>query len=499
MTIGLPVSDVVNVQVLLSPQAAAERNFGNLLVLGDSDVIDTVERIRLYTQSSQVAADFGSDAPEYAAALAYFAQSPQPAELYIARWAATSTHGLLRGSILSPAAQGIGNFNGISNGSLAFTVDGALHTVTNLDLSAQTNLNGVASVVDTALTGVANVFWDSNNDRFLVESLSSGTLSTVSFATAPGSGTNLGPLMGLNQVANSGAYSVPGITAETLATIVPKLADKSTDWYGLSICATADPDDNDMLAVANFIESAAPSRVLAVTVQDPATLDSTSSTDLATKLFNGNYRRTYWQYSSQSSVAAVSALGRAFTVDFTGSDTVITLAFKQEPTIPAEAISESQKAVLFAKNGNAFLKFNNNTTILLQGMMASGDWFDAVHGTDWLQDAVQTAVYNLFLTIGTKIAQTDAGLNKILAVVSAELQQGVTNGLLYPGGVWTGPSIGTVLNTGDTLPKGYLVFAPQVSTQSAAQRASRKAPLIQAAVKLSGAFHYADILISVNQ
>jgi hypothetical protein len=499
MSLGLPVSDVVNVQVLLSPQAAAERNFGNLLVLGDSDIIDTVERIRLYTSSTQVAADFGINAPEYQAAVVYFAQSPQPAELYIARWASVATHGLLRGAIRSPAQQLVSNFTGINNGSLAMTVDGALHTVTNLDLTAQTNLNGVAAVVDQALTGVANVTWDANNDRFLVESQSSGSLSAVSFATAPGSGTNLGPLLGLNQVVNNGAYSVSGITAEQLADVVAKMADKSTDWYGLAIAATAIPDDDDFVAVASFIESAAPSRVFAVTIQDPSATDSSITNDLASALVAGNYRRTYWQYSSQSPVAAVSALGRAFTVDFGGTDTVITLAFKQEPTVPAEAITESQKAALFGKRGNAFLKFNNNTTILLQGMMASGDWFDAVHGTDWLQDAVQTAVYNLFLTVGTKIAQTDAGLNKILAVVSQELQQGVTNGLLYPGGVWTGPGIGTVLSTGDTLPKGYLVFAPQVATQNAAQRASRKAPLIQAAVKLSGAFHYADILISVNQ
>ncbi len=37
----LPVSEVVNVTIEMSPVAAALRNFGAMLVLGTSDVIDT--------------------------------------------------------------------------------------------------------------------------------------------------------------------------------------------------------------------------------------------------------------------------------------------------------------------------------------------------------------------------------------------------------------------------------------------------------------------------
>ena len=43
---GLAVSDVVSVQVSLNPIASALRNFGALLILGDSSVIDTQTRIR---------------------------------------------------------------------------------------------------------------------------------------------------------------------------------------------------------------------------------------------------------------------------------------------------------------------------------------------------------------------------------------------------------------------------------------------------------------------
>ncbi|HBT5952435.1 TPA: DUF3383 domain-containing protein, partial [Klebsiella pneumoniae] len=49
MAQGLPVSNVVNVDVIMSPVAATGRNFGALLILGTSTVIPVTERIRQYS------------------------------------------------------------------------------------------------------------------------------------------------------------------------------------------------------------------------------------------------------------------------------------------------------------------------------------------------------------------------------------------------------------------------------------------------------------------
>lgn len=48
MAQGLPVSNVVNVDVIMSPRAASGRNFGALLILGPSTIIPVSERIRRY-------------------------------------------------------------------------------------------------------------------------------------------------------------------------------------------------------------------------------------------------------------------------------------------------------------------------------------------------------------------------------------------------------------------------------------------------------------------
>lgn len=61
MAQGLPVSNVVNVDVIMSPVAATGRNFGALLILGTSTVIPVTERIRQYSAIENIGDDFGVD------------------------------------------------------------------------------------------------------------------------------------------------------------------------------------------------------------------------------------------------------------------------------------------------------------------------------------------------------------------------------------------------------------------------------------------------------
>ncbi|HAK33499.1 MAG TPA: hypothetical protein DCM44_00700, partial [Pantoea sp.] len=75
------------------------------------------------------------------------------------------------------------------------------------------------------------------------------------------------------------------------------------------------------------------------------------------------------------------------------------------------------------------------------------------------------------------------------------LQQAVGNGLFAPG-VWSGGPIGQ-LAKGDTLTKGYYIYAPSVDSQLQADREARKGVPIQVAGKLAGAVHYGSVAITV--
>lgn len=379
MAQGLPVSNVVNVDVIMSPKAATGRNFGSLLILGTSTVIPVTERIRLYTSSEDIGTDFGTDSPEYEAALIFFSQSPTPTQVYIGRWAKTLT-------------------------------------------------------------------------------------------------------------------SSEGTSTETMLEAV-NAALQYTNWYGLAIADSDLLDDDDIISVAAAIEASSLSRILAVTTDAAGTISTSSTDDLASKLKAAGYGCTFTQYSTSSKYAAVSAFGRAFTVNFTGSNTTLTLKFKQEPGVTYETLTSPQAAAVDAKNANVYVYYANDTAILQQGVMANGDFFDERHGLDWLQNYVQTNLFNLLYTSTTKVPQTEPGITRLLSNVEQSMDQSVTNGLVAAG-VWNGGPIGQ-LSSGDTLTKGYYVYAQPLTEQAQADREARKAPVIQVACKLAGAVHYADVQINV--
>ncbi|EOX6872272.1 DUF3383 family protein [Klebsiella pneumoniae] len=379
MAQGLPVSNVVNVDVIMSPVAATGRNFGALLILGTSTVIPVTERTRQYSAIEDIGDDFGVDSPEYEAATIFFSQSPKPTLVYIGRW-------------------------------------------------AKTLAEGEAGAVETLLQAVNACL-------------------------------------------------------------------QYTNWYGLAIADSADLVEADVISVAAAIEASSLSRILAVTTDDVNVLVAGNTDNIGYKLKAAGYGRTFWQYSSSSKYAAISAFGRAFTVNFTGNNTTITLKFKTEPGVTYETLTTTQAAAIDSINGNVYVYYANDTAIIQQGVMANGDFFDERHGLDWLQNYVQTNLYNLLYTSATKIPQTDAGVTRLMTNVEASLDQAVNNGLVAPG-VWNGGPIGQI-ESGDTLTKGYYVYADSVDNQAQSDREARKSPVIQAALKLAGAIHYGDVQINV--
>lgn len=251
------------------------------------------------------------------------------------------------------------------------------------------------------------------------------------------------------------------------------------------------------MSIAAFIQSDDISRIFGYTTQNTAAMDLDITDDICSKLKAAKYGRTFTQYSSASPFATASIFGRAFTVNFLGNNTTITLKFKQQPGIAAETLTQTQANTLTAKNCNVFVNYDNDTAIIQEGLMCNGDFFDERHGLDWLQNYVQNNLYNVLYTSTTKVPQTDPGITRLLTSVNGSLEQGVTNGLIAPG-VWGGDPVGN-LATGDTLAAGYYAYAPPIASQAQADREARKAPVIQCAIKLAGAVHFADVIINVNR
>ena len=494
MVLGLSVNRLVNVELNLAPLAAQTRNFGALLIMGDSDVINSRERQRVYNDLNSVADDFGTVAPEYLAATVFFEQAPQPQTLYIGRWLRTASKGLLVCGALNATEQLISNFNTITNGGFHITVDGGSSTnITGLNFTSDTNLNAVAATIQAGLTG-ATCIW--NGESFVIESASTGTSSNISYLTAPSSGTDISALIGGTSA--SGAQApIAGLAAETALAAVTELADMSADWYCVEFASSVLPVTSDYLAVANFIEGASPSRIFGITTQDANTLVSSATSDISYQLLGEELIRTFVQYSSYSPYAAVSFFARAASIDFSANNSTLTLMYKQEPGITPEILTGSQINTLNAKRCNVYAQYQNNTAIVEEGYMSGPAWFDDIQDLDWLTNELQTQVYNLLYQSATKIPQTDAGMNQIINVIDSVMAEAVNNGTVAPG-QWNAGGFGQ-LQQGQYLKTGYYVYAPPMASQSQGQREARIAPPIQIAAKLAGAIQYINITLNANR
>lgn len=495
---GLPVNRLINVDIILTSLAAQAPNLSSCLIIGSSNVIDVAERIRSYASIEEVAVDFGTDTPEYEAAALFFGQTPQPDQLYIGRWAETATSGILYCGALTPTEQTIATWNAIVAGQFKININGSGATnVVCGSFAAAANLNAVAAIIQTAVRAVggggfaaATVVW--NGAQFVFTSGTTGAASTVVALTAGNAADISGVLKGTAGTLDS---TVPGIVAETPVAAVAILDNLTQYWY-LFTFADDSLTNNQIVAVAGYAEAANNKHIYGVTTADPNTLDINDDTDIASVLKALHYKRTVTQYS-ENPYAIASFLGRAVTVNFEGNNTVITMMYKGEPGVVSESLTSTQADAIEAKNCNVYVNYNNDTAIIQYGKMASGDFFDEIQDTDWLANAIQTAVYNLLYTSPTKIPQTDPGNHLIMNAIEGACAQAVANGTLAPG-QWNSQGFGQI-KQGDFLDKGYYIYAPPIYLQSQASREARKSVVFQVAAKLAGAVQTSDIIVNVNR
>lgn len=494
MSQALPVSRIVNVGVILTPAGAQAQSLSDLLILGTSTVIDPTERMRSFSDLTTIATTFGTNSEEYKAASLWFQQKPQPTRLLIGRWAKTGAAGGLRCAPLPSTSQLLSFWTPVTAGAFRYQVNGgALTPISGLNFSGATTLNGVASVITAALAGVTCT-WNALLQRFEFVSSTTGLTSNVSFLQAPLSGTDIsGMLAGLST--SSGAYSYNGLAAETSAQCVASFDDNfGQSWYAVVIPSAT---NDEQVAAAAVVEASINKHILGCTTQEAGVLVGVTTTDLASVMKAANYTRTLVQYSSKNAYAVVSALARILGINYNGNNTVITLKFKQEPGIQAEALALSSVETLQGKNANVFIGYSNDTAIFEQGVMSNGEFVDVITGTDWLAVSIQRSLYNLLYTSTTKIPQTDQGQQLLNTTCESICSQGVINGLLAPG-IWNSGGFGQ-LRQGDLLAKGFYVWSASFNTQDPADRAARHSMPIQIAAKLAGAIHDVAVTVNVNQ
>ncbi|MCL2829841.1 MAG: DUF3383 domain-containing protein [Betaproteobacteria bacterium] len=483
----IPVSKVVDVKIFSSPTFPKRKGFGLLNIIGCSNRLPIGDSIRFYSDMDGVAADFSGEDEEYRAAQIFFSQAPRPTELCISRRFSESVPGELLGSV--NFEKDLARFQSITDGGFDIRIDGVNHPIEGIDLSGCANLNALASEVEAALPVGTEFFFEGT--RFVLRSNTTGKKSTVDFATPPsGTAIDLSAMLGLD--AAGLGFKSAGVDAESVTDALSRLQEREPSWYGFAF--TKELTTAQIKEAAAWAEARV--KVFGFTTRDSNVLDMAAEDDLCSFMKANMYSRTISTWDEDDPYQIVSAFARAFVVNFEGQNTTITLKFKLLPGTTPVNLTESQRQALVKKNCNYYTYFGDSA-MLAEGVMASGRFFDEVHGCDWLQNAIETNVFGYMYTRTTKVPQTDKGVASLVQQVEKACQQGVNNGLLAPG-QWNGMDLGEV-HSGDYLPKGFYVYAQPVAEQNQSDREARKAPPIQVLAKGAGAIHFANIEVTFER
>ncbi len=204
------------------------------------------------------------------------------------------------------------------------------------------------------------------------------------------------------------------------------------------------------------------------------------------------------QAAYNSRMFAAAYLSRGLAVNYSGSNTTLTINLKDLAGIQADTqISETILNQCETVGVDCFPSIEGLAKIV--SFSQGGQYFDEVTNQIWLVNTIQREVFNTLATVGGKIAQTDPALEIITKTIRGVCEQAVINGMAAPG-VW---------NSADTFGDyddfhrnisefGYYIYHQSVTTQSQTERENRQAPLYQIAVKLAGAVHRANVIIRIE-
>jgi hypothetical protein len=463
---AIETTEFAEVSISVTPVGVPSGNFGVLGFLAVDAVgqakagkgITSAERTRSYTSLVSVSLDWEATSEVYLAASAFYGQTPTPRDFtvlmnYVADAPAVLVGGALHSDLATINALGVA-------AEITMAVDGTAITTT-VDVSAAADFSAVAALVETALALVeASTTCTYTNDKFEVTSPTSGVLSTITFATQ-----GLAIALGLDQTV---AQVSQGFDIETPVVSLAEALASGLEFTALDIDKTlrdkvvAPANGNTTLEISNW--ATANKKIFMNTSNNLDVLSAAIDTDTASVLKLSASRFTHSCFSRHVNAYPGSAIfGRAASVNFSSTNSTITLNLKQLANVPAENLTPAEFAAMQGKYCSAVVVIGNSVSAFVDSRMASGSWLDTTHGLMWLENRNEVDMFNLLYQQNTKIPYTQTGINMAEGQLTRSLQSAVRNGLCAPG----------FLPDGTFLPEGFVVTSIPIGEVASSDRGNR--------------------------
>lgn len=511
MTAGyqIPITYVVNATAVTPSQGLEPLKLSTILVMTDEEPAIPYQGSYVISRTSTgIANQWGTNTEIAQQANMIYSQTPNiltnngyiiGANYQTVDYNNPATAGTLTTEDLSANVAG---FASVTDGVINLTVDGSAKQVTGLDFSEAATLEEIAAVIQAEYEDVTIAATD--NNTLLFTSNTTGAASNVTIAAmSGGSGTDLygaSYLKGATATAVSGTAAESGTRPETLSEAVTRLAGLI---YFEGVLTTRALTEEEAIAACSTIQGMQ-NRIFPVPASNTSAL--AASTGLFSKIMSyTNCKPLLYTLGDGDETAALNSrlfaagyLSRGFAVNYSGSNTTITMNLKDLTGLQADTnINETILAQAAAVGADCFVSLEGLPKVISNKQ--NGMYFDQVTNRIWLVNTIQREVFNVLATTRTKVPQTDAGLESIVKAIRNVCNQAVVNGMLAPGEWNSSDFFG---NQEDFLrnirESGYYIYHQPVAEQAQSEREERRAPQFMVACKESGAVHSASIVIYIE-
>lgn len=376
----------------------------------------------------------------------------------------------------------------LSSADLTVSIDGTDFHVKGINFTAVDTVADVVKVLQAQNLDCDIEVVDTNKIQFTSRRYgATDSVITLKATTSP-DGTDIygsSYLDGANQTTTAGTDA----TGTKLKEVV-SLADEY-GYFGAIL--TTQYCENDLI-----IENAT-----AIQATDHIYFEATKSLKnmgvLGASIKSASLRKTRLNaYSGDEKVEIASYASIACSTNYSGVDTALTMRLKElVGVLPDENLNQTYFNL--AKTNGVDI-YGSTCGLSCLYSFSNGAFTDEVTMDLWLKKALEVAGFNYLRQTNTKIPQTEAGMTGLKNAYMQVLEQGVKNGCIGVNNKWDGSiPFGDAETFQDNIRQlGYYVYSLPIAEQAQSERENREAPLIQIAIKRSGAIHSSNLLVQIQ-
>lgn len=488
----LALGNVINITLSGLPQGLTKYKTNNI-ALFSNETSTSIDPYVVAISALDVEKAYGTDSLTAKMARAIFTPASNlrmgEGSLFVFNYSGTNA---IAESQTTKSIEDVTAFKLVSSGALTIGIDGTDYELTGLNFTSISNLDDIVKVIKNTNVDCNIEVVETSKIKFTSRKFGEASEIILKETTGTGFtdiyGTNY--LDGANVTTVNGANATGTTLAEAVAT-----AEEQAFFGGI---LTTQFCENDLI-LANSTAIQAKDHIYYEAIQ--SLHDISLFGQQIKSAGNGKTRLLAYSYGddfdSKQAIATYATI--ASSTNYTGVDTCLTMNLKTLTGILPDL--NLNQTYLNASKANGVDVYGSLEGL---GVVFSNDnngYTDDITGQLWLKKDLEVSGFNYLRKTNTKIPQTETGLTGLKNAYETTLQAGVRNGFIGTGVGW-GDDVPIPFGNPEDfkrniLEKGYYIYSLPISQQSQADREERKAPLIQLAVKLSGAIHSSNVIVNI--